>query len=849
MTNIFKKRLQETESKGLPTNPIELYQTCSYASGYEYLRGIQEEVLKAWEAVRDQRDVICKMNTGSGKTLTGLLMLYSKMVERNEPALYLCPDNQLTEQTLEQAALYGIPVCSFDPDKPGEMPLDFINSKAVLVCNFYKLFNGRSIFMKVGIKIGAIVIDDAHKCVDIARNQSALSLKREHPIVKRLFALFEPALRQQLKGSFARLQQGDPHVSMKVPYWAWLENQDQIIAIINEEVAKTEEARKGSKDYGSDDTGLKWRVIFDSLERYDCYIGGNHLEIVPIHVPYQFFRPFNEAAHRYILSATFEDDYDLIKDLGIAYDSIVKPIVPSDRKDVGKRLILSPTRFDAKITDNEMRDFITNYPKKKHNVVVLVPSRDQARNWEKKGATLVTSENMSEAIDQLQRSRGNFMVFANRYDGMDFKGDICRVLVVDGLPIHNTIQDHYAEIRLESLRAGRKAQIIEQGLGRAVRSGGDYCVVYLMGGDLLSFLGVEKHLQHFTPVTRAQVKLGLQLLDGEDKKDSLKTIFEVAEFGLKKDHKDWADLHTREMQKVSADALDERKLRRLRFAHIEQQALSQFRLRNYIPAAQVILREIVHNDQFSLTHGEKGWFYQFAAQLAFLGDPTESNKMQEKAALHSDHMLHPRLGHSYNKAVNKGAQASLVKRHVEEFERPQDILNHIQGLIDDLIYTPEKTAKSFEKALSDLGEFLGFASQTPDESYGDGPDVLWIGADGHALVMEAKSRRTNDEVSKADIAQLSQSELWFKERYGKDAAYTAVTLQPTNKKAENARVDGHKIIDRERMQLLHDNLLKLGTALQRTSTKAHSEERIQELLTACNLTPALIRSTYIKDIR
>lgn len=90
--NIFEQKLQESEEPELPIDPTPLYQTCSYKDGYGYLRGIQEEVLKEWHGHRKQRDVICKMNTGFGKTLTGLLMLYSKLIEIKLPCLYVCPD-------------------------------------------------------------------------------------------------------------------------------------------------------------------------------------------------------------------------------------------------------------------------------------------------------------------------------------------------------------------------------------------------------------------------------------------------------------------------------------------------------------------------------------------------------------------------------------------------------------------------------------------------------------------------------------------------------------------------------------------------------------------------------------
>jgi hypothetical protein len=850
--NLFSKMLEDSDDSNLPIDPIELYQTCNYAEGYGYLRGIQEEVLKSWHTARDQRDIICKMNTGSGKTLTGLLMLYSKMVEKKAPSLYVCPDNQLMEQTIAQSELYGIPVCGFDSDRKSTIPSDFLNGKRILVCNFQKLFNGLSIFVRQNVKIGAIVIDDAHKCLDIARSQSSLTLSRSHKVSQKLFSLFEPALKNQLPGSFARLRDGDPLISMKVPYWTWMDNQDKIVDIISEQVEALDEAfrkrvqGREAKQPVKDDTPFKWKMMADYLLCYDCYISGTAMEISPIHVPYQVISSYHEADHRYILSATFEDDYDLIKDLGISYDSIIKPIVPADRKDVGRRLILSPSRFDAKLTENDIREFISKYPGKGINVVVLVPSGAKALNWKKKGAEVVDHENIKAAIKKLDHETGNFMVFANRYDGMDLQGDACRVLVIDGLPMYSSAQEYYAEIRLESLKAGRKAQIIEQGLGRGVRSGADYCVVFLMGGDLDGFLGLERNLDHFTPITRAQIKLGMKLLDETDKSNSLKTIKEAASYCLGQ-HRDWVKVHSSKLHGVTADSVDETKLKRLDLAEKERLALDQFRLRKYITAADFVSQEIV--GKMDLNHKEKGWYLQLAAQMAYPGNRSTSNDLQSKACLESNNMLHPPQGHSISKAVSKGAQASILKWRLQEFERPQDVTLHLRGIVEGLVYTPDHEASDFEEKLFELGEFLGFEARMPEADSGDGPDVLWVMSDGHFLILEAKSRRNGQEISKADIEQLQQAELWFKENYGTDAAYTPVTLQSNHIKGKNVHIEDHKVIDKDRLALLHKNLIDFATALQLTNPKAHTEENISKLLNSYSLTPKQFRATYIRDIK
>ncbi|WCL65140.1 DEAD/DEAH box helicase family protein [Bacillus subtilis] len=61
-------------------------------------------MLDKWFAdFQGKNDVILKLHTGQGKTLVGLLMLQSKLNQEKGPALYLCHNNQLVEQTCKQA--------------------------------------------------------------------------------------------------------------------------------------------------------------------------------------------------------------------------------------------------------------------------------------------------------------------------------------------------------------------------------------------------------------------------------------------------------------------------------------------------------------------------------------------------------------------------------------------------------------------------------------------------------------------------------------------------------------------------------------------------------------------------
>ncbi|WP_084661974.1 hypothetical protein [Sulfobacillus thermosulfidooxidans] len=69
--NIFEKKLRQGHSPSLPIHPVELFHSLLHQEGYEYLRGVQEEVLTQWHDNRHKRDVVGKMNTGAERPLPG----------------------------------------------------------------------------------------------------------------------------------------------------------------------------------------------------------------------------------------------------------------------------------------------------------------------------------------------------------------------------------------------------------------------------------------------------------------------------------------------------------------------------------------------------------------------------------------------------------------------------------------------------------------------------------------------------------------------------------------------------------------------------------------------------------
>ena len=157
------------DSSEQPTNPREIFGLLDKTPRFEFLRDVQADILDGWYRGRDQRDTVIKLDTGGGKTTSGLLMLQSCINEDVHPAVYLTPDKYLTEQVLAEADALGIEATD-NADDPRVRA-----GSAIYVTNIFKLFNGKSIFgvgrRGVKLKIGAIIIDDAHACLATVANQ------------------------------------------------------------------------------------------------------------------------------------------------------------------------------------------------------------------------------------------------------------------------------------------------------------------------------------------------------------------------------------------------------------------------------------------------------------------------------------------------------------------------------------------------------------------------------------------------------------------------------------------------------------------------------------------------------
>lgn len=833
--NIFKKiNEQQKKEIQLPVDLNELFYSLKKEQEYSYLRGIQEEALTSWHSQRTESNLLLKMNTGAGKTLVGLLILYSKMIETKKRSLFLCPDKQLVNQVIEQSKKYNIPTCIVGKDN--EFPEEFLNNKAILVTTIQRLFNGKNIFDKHKIEIESIVIDDAHKCIEKVQDSFTIKIPKSHDIYEKLFNLFSGELKRQAVGSFEAIRNEQPDYYMKLPFWSWIDNKELVIKIFSNYLREKETLL------------FKWDLFHNNYNQYELYINGSQIEISPIKCFTQNISTYTNAKYKYALSATFENDSALLFDLDFTLNSILNPIEPKDRKDYGQRLILTPQRYFSDFTNENAKE-IADHHLKDENVLVLVPSYREAQLWENIGATVI-NENIEDEIDKLKNSKGNFVVLANRYDGIDLGGNACNVLIIHEHPKYKFIKDSYYETILHKTNTNIIAQTIEQGLGRTVRSGNDYSVIYLLGKNILRFLRFKENFKYLNKHTRKQIEIGLDLLTQEEEFTSenfIQTICETADSCLLQ-NEDWLIAYKNFMNEIDNDNLELDKLEILEIKNLERNSILEF-INGDIQKSLNIVQEILNKD---ITTPERAIYTLLFSNISYLKDKNLSNDMVIKSRSFSRYTFDPFLSQEYTKKQLKfGSQTSKALKFIQSFSTLNDAIGYINDTISGLIYDSNHPPERFEESVKSLGKLLGFTSYRPEKEQNEGCDNLWLMEDNICLILEAKSEKfTTNLICKDNIGQLMNSINWFNAKYlNENIEYYGVTMQYNKRKERNVVVnDKLKAIDFENLENIKSSLSKYIEFLSKNQSNTLTEEQIKAEFNSYNFLSKQFIVSYLKNI-
>ena len=759
-----------------PTNPEEIFRGLAGRNEkYAYLRDVQGEVLRAWYANRREKDNIIKMNTGSGKTVVGLLILKSCLNEGEGPAVYVVPDRYLVKQVCKEARLLGIAVVYDEYSEEGNCIFrgtksrEFLEGRAIYVTNIHKVVNGKSVFgmrreWVDNITIGSMVVDDVHACIDTIGEQHTLHISASNHIYN------EIVKQLGVNTNEGDNESGNYHIL--VPFEKWQKEHEAIKKIVYKDPE--------SKDWENEQR-FKMPLMRDNWATANCVVTANEIEITLKGTRLDKIRSFDQAKRRIYMSATLSDDSALVSTFGLRIKENDEIVISTKKaNDIGARVILAPGYLNQKISDEQIRNKLEEYAEM-YSIVVIVPSFSRAELWnsQKLRAILSSKEgNIERGIEELRNNPSpGITVLVNRYDGIDLPNDSCRILVLDGLPEIPTEYERFIQRvapTIESIQC-KAMQKVEQGMGRGLRSNRDYCAVILMGDDLIKFLKHDNNIDYFSLATKKQYSTTNGLLVGEVE---LKDVFELIsmlldeEFARSKGYEVFRD----EWYKLLLDLEYPNKIR-VKEQVVNMRKAFEAESKGDYEDAYLKVKGLFESEREQLT---RGLLKYLMAEYKNFTDPAEANILHGEAyeiniALPRPKSLIRRKKYNSPEKCWQGKRALQYKGNYHNLEQ---YLAHINDVIDKLEFCFDWDAsnkegnsktKRFERALKEVGDIIGLESSCPE---GDktietgGPDNLIRVDENEYLVIECKNGViANNLICKNDCAQLLSSVEWFKRKY------------------------------------------------------------------------------------
>ena len=832
----FSKRLGKAAPKKL-LNPEEIYETLDRMTEKGPLRPVQKVILAEWYARRrENRDTILKLHTGQGKTLIGLLILQSKLNETGEPAVYLCPNRFLINQTCTQAKQFGISHCTAE----GDLPSDFLEGKSLLITSVQKLFNGLTKFGlgPKSLAVGTLLMDDAHACIDAVRDAFLIRIEKSEAPFVQLLDLFSDDLQHQGMGTYADIRNHKFDALLPIPYWTWADKHHEVAHCL-------------SKAAHNDSIKFAWPILKDMLADCQCVVSGRAVEIGPHAPPLHLFGSYSDAKHRVFMSATVTDDSFLVKGLRLAPDTIRNPLIYEKERWSGEKMVLIPSLIDESLTrEIVVEKFAKPSDKRKFGVVALVPSDKGSSDWKAYGSTVADKNSIDEKVAALKNGqRQNTLVIVNRYDGIDLPDDSCRILIFDSKPYAENLIEQYAEgCRASSnVTLIRAARTIEQGLGRSVRGEKDYCVIILIGIDLVRSVRTKELRQHLSEQTRAQIEVGLEIagMSREEVARGTKPIdsfFDLCKKCLSRDA-DWKAFYAERMDAVVPRTLDSAVLDIFQQELVAEERAQAGDVAGAVATIQQMIDRDINSDL------ERGWYLQEMARYQYRTAKEQSNTLQLAAHSKNRFVLKPRQGMQVKKIqVISQKRMEWIIDWITQFDRHAELMLAIDDLLARLSFGVN--SDTFERTLNDLSKALGFEGERPDKEWGEGPDNLWGIRDGEFIVYECKNEVELDraEIHKTEAEQMNRSIAWFQKYYAGSAAKNILIIPP-KKLASAAAFLGDVCVMRDRdLGRLKENVRKFFLEFASYDLNNLSEHLVQRLVDAHDLSVDAVRDQYCSDV-
>lgn len=441
-------------------------------------------------------DVAIELPTGAGKTLIALLIAEAWRQEGNKVAI-LSANKTLARQMLQESQALGIPAVLMEGrgvDIPVGDRRAYQRAIRVAIMNYWVYFNQNPIIDPADL----IIMDDAHLAEHCLHSLYSVEIARYSH--ENLFKILITELRERFP-EYSVLTDAladdapPPYATELLSFIDQVDVADRFREIVNSSPSLTVDR----------DFRFRWNRIRNQLREANIYISFNSIWIRPYIYPLMSNLHYEQAQQRLYMSATVGDPSDLSRRLGVR--NIKKIPVPSEyaEKTFGRRLVVM-NRVEEEEIPERLRTVILAalriHPKSVwlcSSQAEAIRSRDAVSEWLNSNGlvghpTWILTP-LGDEIDQFKTAPRGHLFVAGRFDGMDFSGDECRLIVVTTLPRAINSQEEFIStyLRDSGFMKKRLNQRIIQALGRCNRSDEDFGVYILADRRFTTHFGPESN--------------------------------------------------------------------------------------------------------------------------------------------------------------------------------------------------------------------------------------------------------------------------------------------------------------------------------------------------------------------
>lgn len=752
----FKKRKRDSIDS---TSPQSLFMDIKNKS-VDGLLSHQDKMISEYiERFYNVRDVALELPTGSGKTLVGLLIGEYRRRKENKKVVYICPTIQLVNQVVEQSKeKYGIKTTSFTGKIKEYNPSDkstYIANESIAVTTYSGFFNNNTFFCDADI----LIFDDAHSADSYISHFWSVEIDRKE--YKNLFLDIANILKNSISAvHYERMVNGvsnnaDREWVDKIPMHEFNNVSKRLLDRLDEE----------ELDYTN-------KVGRDNIKDYfyacNMFISASKITIRPLIAPTETFKPFNNAFQRIYMSATLGESGELERITGV--ENINRIGIPDgwDKQGFGRRLFMFP---EAKFNKEDTKKFILKLMESEKRSVYLVPREtdaDDCENLIEKDTKLKVYRNKD-----ISKSKRKFVgdyncvaVLSNRFDGIDFEKDECRLLFIDGIPTAMNLQERFLSNRLATsiLFNERVRTRLTQAIGRCTRGLVDYSTVCIIGSDLEKELVTLKKRQYFHPELQAEIKFGYDMSrDFTDIDDAIENHIIFMEQG---------DIWGEQEDEILAIRSECYKYENTSFKKLKQAAKYEVRYQYSIwnkdyGKALISINKILEILDDDILKGYRGYWSYIASSIYNLnGDYNKSKELIYKALACTKGI--PWLSELLNDIESKEDEdikneqylseqvECIEKRLVKFLPGNKRYTNYIKIMMEQI----RGIGTNIEKGIEMLGDLLGFISE--NDTRAAAPDTYWILPNGVCIISECKIKEYCDtEITVKDIREARTHRDWL----------------------------------------------------------------------------------------